>query len=250
VAGYVRRGCSSGANPSPRPLASPPSLRGHMHTDILTRLKIPISCYPNHAAPWRRGAPKVQDGLEGSGGNILLHKSRLCEANPSPRPLASPPSLRGHMHTDILTRLKIPISCYPNHAAPWRRGAPKVQDGLEGSGGNILLHKSCLCEADPSPRLLAVPLSLRGHAFMDSVTYHSKRAGIPASLRGPRHWVSHKRRDFYRGETGEYIIFGAISFDAPHHHSSLLTFSPVPAECEPRTAAANHTSLLFPHCLM
>ena len=89
-----------------------------------------------NAGPWRRAAPKAQDGLMGF---VRIP----CFAGPAstrqihPLPFGLPPSLRGRAFNGCLDRrVNVPCEIIRTHAGPWRRGAPKVQDGCGEAAGS------------------------------------------------------------------------------------------------------------------
>ena len=86
------------------------------------------------------------------------------------------------LHLQGGTRLPVFPVCeiVLDHAGPWRRAAAKPQDGLMGNGGNYLLRRTRLCEADPSPGLWPPPFS-KGGRFIgaESLGYNDGRAAVP-----------------------------------------------------------------------
>ncbi len=99
-----------------------------------------------NAGPWRRAAAKAQDGLMGFV-RIPCFAGLASARRIHPPPFGLPPSLRGHVLTDFLNMFdnqwhaafrgfaagpqlsSLKSQFYPNHAGPWRRAAPKAQDG-------------------------------------------------------------------------------------------------------------------------
>jgi hypothetical protein len=160
-----------------------------------------------HAGPWRRAAPKAQDGCgKAADSQLSSLNSQFClcpcfagPASPRrmhPQPFGLPLSPRGHGLANFLNMYdnlshaafrgeaagsqfsSLNSQFFPNHAGPWRRAAPKAQDGCGKAAGPQLssLHSQfCLCpllRSPASPRRIhpppfGLPPSLRGHGLSD-----------------------------------------------------------------------------------
>ena len=134
-------------------------MAGKMAEGVVRRtnqIALRILYNPKHAGPWRRGAPKAEDGCGAAAESQLcfcliplLCRFRLCEADPS-LAIWAPPfgtkgrRLNGQARRLIYAKLECPlqdihlqggtclpvfsiVEVIPKHAGPWRRAAPKTQ---------------------------------------------------------------------------------------------------------------------------